>query len=73
MHPQKVKNIVKNILGEKLSYSIRQLIYERLPIRFDYIFLSFLNLSKYFRSVDTAPERTKPHILFVTEKWCDPN
>jgi len=73
MHIQIVKKIVKNILGEKLSYSIRQLIYERLPIGFDYIFLSFLNLSKYFRSVDTAPERTKPHILFVTEKWCDPN
>ena len=29
--------------------------------------------SKQFRSYYTAPVRTKPHILFVTEKWCDPN
>ena len=49
MHTQNVKKIGKKILGEKLSYSIRQLIYERLPIGFDYIFLSILNLSKHFK------------------------
>jgi len=73
MHTKIAKQVVKYIVGEKLSYSIRQLISETLPIRFDYIFLSFLNLSKHFKSVATAPDRTKPHILFVTEKWCDPD
>lgn len=70
-----LKNLLKKIFGEKASAYLSRIldvfslshIRDMIVLRYHYI---RLRIPKQNRNVTN---RTKPHVLFVTEKWCDCN
>ena len=70
-----LKNLFKKIFGEKASAYLSRIrgafsashIRDMIVLRYQYI---RLRIPKQNQNVT---DRTKPHVLFVTEKWCDFN
>ena len=76
-----LKNILKKILGQKTISFVRRQRYIA-PLKYQFfqfyqVRVNYLRLKKTkFTTTDLSSaqgNRQKPHILFVTEKWCDCN
>lgn len=78
---KKVKNILKKIIGQETIFFIRRQLYiaklkyqffESYEVRVNYLKLKKTKFTTTDLTCDRI-NRQKPHILFVTEKWCDCN